>query len=137
MAIVCAQVTRFDMGDGTAQMNVHIAFMQCFSKCLPHPVIVGWQEFAGLIKQMKGELVGILAPGPVFVAQAMLHGQGQLHATGTGTDHANGQRAFMGFGPLKQGQPALIETIDGFDRHGMVAGAGYIIYLRCGSDVNG
>ena len=75
---------------------------------------------------MKLQQLGVSAQRFEFILQAVLHGQQQLDAASTRAHHGHAQNTLgVLLHPVQQCQPALVELVDGFDRHHMPRSTGH------------
>jgi hypothetical protein len=96
----------------------------------PHPRIVRRQNLALGGKKVEAQFVGVAPEQAEFLAQAILHGQRQLDATGAGANNSDGRRPGVPANALQQGQPALVETRIGLT--GMACSAAPSTWLTAG-----
>jgi hypothetical protein len=75
------------------------------------------------VKQVKVQFVRIAPQQPELAAQPVLHRQRQLDAAGAGPTTAIVVVPAWFAHALEQRQPALVETMDRLDRHGVLGGA--------------
>ncbi len=66
-----------------------------------------------------------------------MHGQGELHATGTATHHGHAGFALVMGESVQQLLPPVIELVNGFDRHGVFGGAADGAHLWRRADIDG
>ena len=120
-------------------VHIDIAFFQHFAESRPNPRVVRGQNGFARGHQHKLQVFAAAPQGFEFVAQTILHGQQQLDAAGTTSHHSNGHATPVA-GPVagfvQQGQPALVELRNRFDRDCQRLGAFYLLDLRGRADVD-
>ncbi len=117
-------------------MNDHTTLSQHPLEASPHARVVRRQDVAISGKEVKAQVVGVVAEGLQFVAQAILHRQGQLDAAGAGADQRDGGLPGVPTNTLQQGQPALVEAPDRLHRNGVFGGAFDAVHRRHRADVD-
>ncbi len=122
--------------DFGSAVHRHAAGPQHLLEAAAHACVVGGQDFGTGGEQVKVQLGRVAALCAQFGPQAVLHGQGQFHAPRAAAHHGDGGAPRVAAHPLQQRQPALVELVDGFDRHRVFGGARHLLHLRRRADVD-
>ena len=131
-----AQAVRRYFRNRICTVHLDFARAQHGVKAPPHIRVMGWQNGGIGGEQVECQCVRVALQGTQFVAQAVLHGQRELHPAGPTTNDRNSDRAGLPTHPLQQSQPALVELENRLYRHRMLAGTGHLAHLRCRADVD-
>ncbi len=103
------------------------------SKAAAHRGVVGGQDALARFQQVKAQLLRVAAEPDQFVAQAVLHREGQLDAARAGADHRDARDSGVPAHALQQRQPARVEGVDRLDRHRMRRGAFHAVHAAAWS----
>ena len=137
-AVGTQQAFRRHLGDLGIQVQFHRALDEHALKALAHARVVGGQNRGASAEQHKRQQVRVAAQRLQLIAQAVLHGQQQLHTARPAAHHGNAQHALrVCLHPRQQGQPALVEAGDGFDWHGKFCRPRDVAQARGGTNVDG
>jgi hypothetical protein len=117
-------------------VQVHAALGQHTGEVPAHPGVVGAHHFRVAGEQVELQVVGVAAQCRQLGPQAVLHGQGQLHAPCPTAHQGNGGAPGALAHALKQSQPALVEVENGFHGHGVRLGPRHTRHLRGGAHVD-
>ena len=117
-------------------MDDHPAAVELALEGLAHPRRVGRQQLGSSGKQVEFQFIRVAAHGRKLIAQAVLHGQRQLHPAGATADGDDARGPGMLAHALEQRQPAIIETVNGLDRHRVLGRTGHHLDLRRRADVD-
>ena len=137
-AVGTQQALRRHLGDLGIQVQFHRALNQHPLKALAHTRVVRWQNRGASAEQHKRQQIRVAAQHLQLIAQAVLHGQQQLHTARPAAHHGNAQSALsVRLHPRQQRQPTLIEAGDGFDWHGKFCCPRDVAQARGGANVDG
>ena len=133
-AIARVQAARRDLDHFGLRVDSDIARLQNTRKAGSNPRVMGGQNRLTRRQQHKLKVFGIAAQRFEFVAQAVLHGQHQLHTACARAHHGYRHAAPVDWplaGFVEQSQPALVELRNRLDRHGQRLGTRHMAHLRC------
>ena len=136
LAALGLQAVFSDLHDFGFDMQRDAALGQHVFESAPHGGVVRGQDARTGGEQVHAQLVRVAPLRAQFAAQAVLHGQRQFDAAGSGADHRHRGDAGVIAHPFQQRQPALVELADRLHRHGMRVGTRHMAQLGRRADVD-